>query len=298
LPRGGARLNSGGKRLGAGRPKTKTAVVLPALLRAEQQGKYIRFKAVQRHCSEGCVTRSKLTLGMCPKHYQRHRASKTISGDAPLCSVSGCLNLSRTKGMCSAHYQRVNKHGALDPRRPCSVCGQMFSRADGLLYCSILCAHEGRKRTYIAKYIRTFQHKQPVQCKSCHVQFSRLPGYRLKGHCSEECLQSFNRRRRSKNNAIRRSKYECDAADDIDPYKVFTLAGWRCYICDEPTPRELRGTYEQRAPELEHIVPLSKGGMHTWDNVACACRACNLSKGARMAWLSNMVRAQAEMEAG
>ena len=30
--------------------------------------------------------------------------------------------------------------------------------------------------------------------------------------------------------------------------------------------------------ELEHIVPLAKGGTHTPDNIVCSCKACNSSK--------------------
>ena len=30
---------------------------------------------------------------------------------------------------------------------------------------------------------------------------------------------------------------------------------------------------------LEHVEPLSRGGEHTPDNLAWACRACNLAKG-------------------
>jgi 5-methylcytosine-specific restriction endonuclease McrA len=29
------------------------------------------------------------------------------------------------------------------------------------------------------------------------------------------------------------------------------------------------------APTLDHIVPLSKGGSHTYDNLQCACFRCN-----------------------
>jgi 5-methylcytosine-specific restriction endonuclease McrA len=42
----------------------------------------------------------------------------------------------------------------------------------------------------------------------------------------------------------------------------------------------LRGTHADRAPELDHILPLAAGGDHTFDNVACACRKCNQAKGA------------------
>ncbi|CAN5492184.1 HNH endonuclease [soil metagenome] len=32
------------------------------------------------------------------------------------------------------------------------------------------------------------------------------------------------------------------------------------------------------ADSLDHIVPRSRGGQHTWENVAAACRPCNLRK--------------------
>lgn len=32
-------------------------------------------------------------------------------------------------------------------------------------------------------------------------------------------------------------------------------------------------------PSIDHIVPLSKGGIHSWDNVQLACRECNTAKG-------------------
>lgn len=33
-----------------------------------------------------------------------------------------------------------------------------------------------------------------------------------------------------------------------------------------------------RADSIDHVVPRSKGGEHSWDNVAAACRPCNLGK--------------------
>jgi 5-methylcytosine-specific restriction endonuclease McrA len=32
------------------------------------------------------------------------------------------------------------------------------------------------------------------------------------------------------------------------------------------------------ADSIDHIVPRSRGGPHTWENVAAACRPCNLRK--------------------
>ncbi|MGB3695162.1 MAG: HNH endonuclease [Spirulinaceae cyanobacterium] len=32
---------------------------------------------------------------------------------------------------------------------------------------------------------------------------------------------------------------------------------------------------------LDHVIPRSKGGKHTWDNVVTACERCNSKKGSR-----------------
>lgn len=32
---------------------------------------------------------------------------------------------------------------------------------------------------------------------------------------------------------------------------------------------------------IDHVIPRSRGGLHSWDNVVCACRACNHRKGGK-----------------
>lgn len=36
-----------------------------------------------------------------------------------------------------------------------------------------------------------------------------------------------------------------------------------------------------RAETVDHVVPRSRGGAHTWENVVAACRPCNLHKADR-----------------
>lgn len=50
-----------------------------------------------------------------------------------------------------------------------------------------------------------------------------------------------------------------------------------CSICG----RECVCSADRRGalyPTVDHIIPISKGGTHTWDNVRLVCRACNASK--------------------
>jgi 5-methylcytosine-specific restriction endonuclease McrA len=52
---------------------------------------------------------------------------------------------------------------------------------------------------------------------------------------------------------------------------VFARDDWKCQYC------------ASQAENLDHVVPRSKGGEHTWENVVAACRRCNSKKENRMA---------------
>lgn len=39
---------------------------------------------------------------------------------------------------------------------------------------------------------------------------------------------------------------------------------------------------------LDHVIPRSKGGLHTWNNVVAACETCNSVKGDRLPHEANM----------
>lgn len=40
---------------------------------------------------------------------------------------------------------------------------------------------------------------------------------------------------------------------------------------------------------IDHVIPKSKGGPHTWDNVVAACESCNSKKGDRLPQEAGMV---------
>ena len=68
----------------------------------------------------------------------------------------------------------------------------------------------------------------------------------------------------------------------INVFKVFSRDKWRCQLCGIKTPKRLRGKNVFNSPELDHIIPLSKGGSHLPHNVQCLCRRCNNKKSNRM----------------
>ncbi|HET9544008.1 MAG TPA: HNH endonuclease [Gaiellaceae bacterium] len=53
---------------------------------------------------------------------------------------------------------------------------------------------------------------------------------------------------------------------------LFARDGWRCQYC---------GTDSGKLT-LDHVVPRSRGGESSWENVVTSCAPCNLRKGNRM----------------
>ena len=61
---------------------------------------------------------------------------------------------------------------------------------------------------------------------------------------------------------------------------IFLRDGYTCQYCARRgTPRDLN---------LDHVMPRSRGGPMTWENVVCSCRVCNLKKGGRTPPEANM----------
>lgn len=51
---------------------------------------------------------------------------------------------------------------------------------------------------------------------------------------------------------------------------VFGRDSHLCQYCDGP------------AESLDHVLPRSRGGPHSWENVVACCRSCNIRKGDRL----------------
>lgn len=66
--------------------------------------------------------------------------------------------------------------------------------------------------------------------------------------------------------------------DYIDSLILFELHAWTCCICKKKINKYLR-LPNYWAATVEHVIPLSKGGTHTWDNVRPAHWKCNMDKG-------------------
>ncbi len=204
------------------------------------------------------------------------------------------------------------------PTVQCQGCGSDFKpkHSDRMKYCSRECAFETRSRTKKPASVPQSKVYFP-ECANCGVRFtasrrdsivcskacrslhqyeprkkvtraclgcgSTITGTAAKLKCRSCCLKDSRTSYRARHGRVKnhrdRAKRFGVAYEPINPIAVFDRDGWRCQVCGIRTPKRLRGSFDAAAPELDHRIPMSKGGSHTWDNVQCCCRSCNSMKG-------------------
>lgn len=106
-------------------------------------------------------------------------------------------------------------------------------------------------------------------------------------YCSDDCCKKANN---STKDARRRKKIQNAMVDkDITVMGLFKRDAGICYLCGERCNTEdyvMRGKNFIAGdwyPSIDHVVPLAKGGEHSWNNVRLAHRRCNSLKSDKFA---------------
>lgn len=191
-----------------------------------------------------------------------------------------CLSSSLRGQAVSLSKARFELLRVLVSRKECRCCGSVFvARSDSHVMCSDQCrAEDARLVARRRNEERNQRDRTPRLCRECGLSFSPEYGNKRRDFCSQDCGDAFRAR---VDRAKRRPRKAGVLVTSVDPLVVLNRDGWRCYLCGEETPEELRGTWHPRAPEVDHVVPLIDGGEHSYANTACACRECNHAKSLR-----------------
>lgn len=119
--------------------------------------------------------------------------------------------------------------------------------------------------------------REPHVCPSCGKLTAR-PVW-----CSDECARKETIKR---DHARRRARISGAMVDrDITLAAVVERDNGICHLCGKQVNEEdyivKNGAYicGNWYPSIDHVMPLSKGGKHSWDNVRLAHRICNSIKG-------------------
>lgn len=154
----------------------------------------------------------------------------------------------------------------------CAHCGTPFFGRLLRKYC-LDCALPGSQR----------------QCLACGVKYgtARRTKKYIRG-CSPACIDLLSEqataKQRSASKESKRNRKRMKRANvrqAVSRLRVFSECAWRCQSCGCESPRSLLGSQHPDAPELDHIVPVSKGGAHARSNLQLLCRTCNCLKGAK-----------------
>lgn len=164
-----------------------------------------------------------------------------------------------------------------DATKTCPLCSATFQPEKSMrqTYCSTRCA-SAAGRDASARVCSEDGCDRPVRARGICAKHWRRQA-RAEGR---EAPEPWSARRRESHQRRRALKIGA-SAERIANADVFERDGWSCGICCEPV-NPLAAWPDRMSPSLDHIVPLSKGGAHTYANVQLAHLGCNVEKGARV----------------
>lgn len=233
-----------------------------------------------------------------PRQKNSKYCSRKCSNNKPRYKVLTCIQ-------CKGEIKRFS-HGGRDAGLCCSrECGfkwQAFIRSEIRALRRIAENNKPKPvvNTYVINEIRAIKRiaraaRVSKSCKHCgEIVYSKY--LLLHPNCRKEYEKTVRLAYRQKykhtevykaNKKVWRNKRKAlergaKVAENVNPDLILERDKYRCYICGIKTPKKLRGTYEDSAPEVDHIIPLSKGGLHVESNLRCACRKCNGLKSDRV----------------
>lgn len=179
----------------------------------------------------------------------------------------------------------------------CDHCGKTFkeTRDRPNIYCSRKCSmkarqmreayykeHEDERKKKLQEELRELLDnaedilhliKYERRCKICGRLFVAKSKTNI---CCSSICSTRNENRMKDNRIYKNGKPDMT----INLTRLFIRDKGVCQICGKDIDFDCdpnSGEY----PSVDHIIPLSKGGLHSWDNVQLACRRCNWEKGDR-----------------
>ena len=178
----------------------------------------------------------------------------------------------KNTGFCSKscgdkrRYHNTVKIWPRNYERTCQFCGQQFmAESEKREFCSASCASKARMEKF--QYTRS--------CPVCGETFQAdNPG---KIHCSSECKRRATRDREQAKRKIRRTVTGDQKDNKLSREKIYQAANGICSICGLPVPRSCDRN-DEWSRTRDHIIPISRNGIHAYSNCQLAHRICNSIK--------------------
>ena len=175
----------------------------------------------------------------------------------------------------------------------CKQCGNRFTRTSSKIV-RMGCPHCKEIRTKLNQAKRQMLKAMNASVRSKRKELDKIAErlsvamerakrkdemdkHRAEKRREENKVRELRREQRIKNNGV----FDRDITVDklfIRDNGVCSLCGGMCDYRDSTT-RNGHFIVGEKYPSIDHVIPLSKGGTHTWDNVKLAHFKCNTLKG-------------------
>lgn len=161
----------------------------------------------------------------------------------------------------------------------CPECaGQVVrqgSRGPVPRYCSKACQERAKdRRANDAERLERIAARAAIACLYCGASLAER---RATKYCSLQCANRDSDRYHRRREMLRSQR----TGNPVSFRSIAERDGWRCYLCGDAVDESVRGPHAL-APSLDHVVPLSKGGLHAPTNLALAHLGCNRRKSDRL----------------
>lgn len=165
----------------------------------------------------------------------------------------------------------------------CPICGQDFVGKRPQQYCSMKCRLEADRQSAVESYKRRHLDvfSKERTCSVCGSKFYKPYGNAVPyKFCSNACREIAKKDARKLARRLRENKIKKDSIRHgyINPDYVYERDHWICGICGKKIVKAKTSPHPL-SPSIDHIIPLSKGGSHTKENVRAAHHYCNSKRG-------------------
>lgn len=175
-------------------------------------------------------------------------------------------------------------------KKECLYCKTEFSIQDEKFNRKKFCSDSCRTRhwkTVNQKYYKERRKKEPERtgekmvlnkkCRECSKQFTTTRKAQV--YCDLDCSRKFRSRKRERERD-KRIRENGPIDHDISIERLMIRDKGICYLCQERVDIDSHHN-NNYYPSIDHVIPIIRGGTHTWENVRLAHRVCNSIKNNR-----------------
>jgi len=219
--------------------------------------------------------------------------------------------------ICRCDYLK-KKRASKRVKRICQYCGNLFeTNQPKAKYCSDKCQRKQHAKQYAGVHRRQLKERKYNTsmvsnyciCKNCKRHYIPIKkDYNT--FCSRECSYTYKKERRCKYCKIFKANkddtYYCKncakkmarhrrraiernvKAEHVLFANILKRDRGKCQICGIRVHKRFN-IQDLKSATIDHIIALSNGGQHTYDNVQLACWGCNSKKRNKKTWVQQLL---------